>query len=125
MVNSTEIIDPALLELNSRFEIKEIDTLCAMNHQYLAVSCKACILEEVCGILLLNKGLLIFILIESNLANELEFSCLGVINLNNEHRWLVLLLFLLLIVLIFDLGCLALRDNINILAVTNQRCIGQ
>lgn len=99
MVNSTEFIDPTLLELNSCLKIKEIDTLCAMYHQYLAVSCEACILQEVNGILLLNERFLIFILIESNLTNELEFSSLGVIHLNDKHRWLVLLFFLLLIFL--------------------------
>ena len=74
-----------------------------MYHQYLAVSCEACILQEVDGILLLNERFLIFILIESNLTNELEFSCLGVIHFNDKHRWLVLLLFLLLILLIYKM----------------------
>ena len=101
MVYSTEFIDLTLLKLNSCLKIKEIDTLCAMYHQYLAVCCETCILKEVCGVLLLNKWLLIFILIESNLTNELEFSSLGVIHLNHKHRRLVLLLFLLLIFLIY------------------------
>jgi hypothetical protein len=101
MVYSTEFVDLTLLELNSCLKIKEIDTLCAMYHQYLAVCCEACIFKEVCGVLLLNKWLLIFILIESNLTNELKFSSLGVIHLNHKHRRLVLLLFLLLIFLIY------------------------
>lgn len=103
MVYSTEFVDFALLELNSCLEIKEIDTLSAMDHQYLAISCEACILKEVCGILLLYKWLLVFILIESNFTNELELSSLSIVYLNHKHRWLFLLLFLLLILLIYKM----------------------